>query len=102
NNRDFSEYLEAKDPRALKCLELMCDQLSSAILNMSVVICTQKIILAGGVSQICMIFLYKLKVKFNEKIIYSFKIKMTFHLAAVSTKDGAIYGGVALALSEVL
>ncbi|MFA5583966.1 MAG: ROK family protein [Bacteriovoracaceae bacterium] len=102
NIRDFSKYLEDNDPKAIKCLDLMCDQLSSAIVNMSVVIGPEKIILAGGVSQIGEVFLNKLEEKVNEKIIYSFKNKMTFHLASVSTKDGAIYGGAALVFSEVL
>lgn len=101
NIREFKNYLDKNDPKARRCLEILCDQLSSAIVNMSVVVGPEKIILAGGVSQIGEVFLRELEKKVNEKIIHSFKNMISFHLAAVSTKDGAIYGGAALVLSEV-
>lgn len=101
NIKDFSSYLHQGDSKAQKCLELMCDQLSTAIVNMSVLIGPERIILAGGVSQIGELFLKKLEDKVNEKIFYSLKNQMTFHLASVSTQKGAIYGGAALVLAEL-
>src|SRR5690554_3157857 len=101
NIKEFKNYLDKNDPKAYHCLEILCDQLSSAIVNMSVIVGPEKIILAGGVSQIGEVFLRELEKKVNEKIIHSFKNKISFQLAAVSTKDGAIYGGAALVLSEV-
>lgn len=102
NIKEFKNYLANNDPKAHHCLNILCDQLSTAIINMAVIVGPEKVILAGGISQIGQIFLKTLEQRVNEKIIYSLKNKMSFHLAAVSTRDGAIYGGAALVLSEVL
>lgn len=102
--KEFGEHLQSKNPSqtALKCLEIICDQLSSAISNMAVVVDPEKFIIAGGVSQMGPIFLNTLEKKFNEKVLHSLKHKIHFELAEVSTKKGAIFGGAALVFSEVL
>lgn len=102
--KEFGEHLHSKNPssQALKCLDIICDQLSSAIINMAVMVDPEKFIIAGGVSQMGPIFLDTLEKKFNEKVLHSLKNKIQFELAEVSTKKGAIFGGAALVFSEVL
>lgn len=99
--KEISHYLDNNDPRAHRSLELICDQLSSAIVNMCVLIGPEKVILAGGVSQMGEVFLRMVEAKVNEKIFYSLKHQMSFHLAEVSTKEGAIFGGAALVFTEL-
>lgn len=102
--KEFGTHLlsSSPDPRALKCLDIICGQLSSAIVNMSVMIDPEKIILAGGVSQLGALFLNTLEKKFQEKVLHSLKGQIKFELAEVSTKKGAVFGGAALVFSEVL
>lgn len=98
----LGQEFRAHHPQATEVINAIASELARGLVSMSVLIGPEAFIIGGGVSKLGEPFNQVVLEKFNELVHFSLRGRVKIIQASLSSEMGAIYGGAAYILDEVL
>ena len=98
----LGQEFKVQNPKATEVIHAMAHDLAQGLVSMAVLLGPEAFIIGGGVSKLGDPFNQVVLEKFNELVHFSLKGQVKILQASLSTEEGAIYGGAAYILDEVL
>lgn len=89
-------------PKATEVIHTIAEELARGLVNMAVLVGPEAFIIGGGVSNLGEPFNQIVLRKFDELVHFSLRGRVKIIQASLSSDKGAIYGGAAYILDEVL
>lgn len=91
-----------EDLKATTIIHTIATELATGLVNMAVLVGPQAFVIGGGVSKLGDSFNKVVKAKLDELVHFTLKGKIQIVGASVSSDKGAVYGGAAHIMDEVL
>ena len=98
----LGEKLKIRDQKAIEIVDTIAAEFAKGLSSMAVLLAPQSFIIGGGVSKLGERFNKVVLEKFDELVHYSLKGKVKIIPATLSSDKGAVYGGAAHIIDEVL
>lgn len=98
----LGQDFRANDPKAIEVIHQIAGELARGLASIAVLVGPEAFIIGGGVSKLGDPFNQVVLQKFNEIIHFSLKGQVKILQASLSSDKGAIFGGAAYILDEVL